>query len=66
VSIQRWTYDGVVLGADDKGEVSRDDLKEFLAHAERLGDGTPIRMYEYGLRATRVAGEGGPRLDWRD
>lgn len=66
MSVQRWAYDGIVLGVDDNGEVSLEDLKEFLTCVEQLHAGSTVRVYEHGLRATRVAGEGGPRLDWRD
>lgn len=64
MSVEHWSYDGIVLNVDDKGEVPVEDLKAFLAHAEAMG--APIRLYEYGLRVTRLRGEGGPRLDWRD
>lgn len=64
MTVKRWTYEGVVLGADDKGQVSLEDLRGFLAMAERLD--APIQMFEYGLRCTRMHGDGGPRLDWRD
>lgn len=66
--VQRWACDGVVLNANDKGEVSLAELKEFVACVERLDRSAQdtIRVHECGLRATRVAGEGGPHLDWRD
>ena len=66
MTIQRWAYDGVVLSTGDRDEVSLADLKEFVDLAELLGETAAIRVYPYGLRANRVAGEGGPHLDWRD
>lgn len=68
MSVQRWAYDGVVLNSNDRGEVSLEDLKEFVGCVERLDlvAQNSIRPYEHGLRATRVSGEGGPYLDWRD
>jgi hypothetical protein len=65
VSVDRWAYDGVVLNSGNHNEVSLEDLREFVAQAERLGETAPIRLFEYGLRATRMAGTGGPHLDWR-
>jgi hypothetical protein len=64
MSVKIWAYDGIVLEADDKGEIPLDDLKDFVARAEHLG--APIRLHEFGLRAVRMNGDGGPRLDWRD
>lgn len=66
--VQRWTYSGVVLNTDDKGQVSLDELKEFVTCVERLEGSAQaeIRIHEFGLRATRLAGKGGPHLDWRD
>lgn len=66
MSVERWAYEGVVLNVDDKGQVALGDLKEFLGAVEHLGKDTPIRANEFGLRATRVDGAAGPRLDWRD
>lgn len=65
MSVERWAYEGVVLNADDKDQIALGDLKEFLGAVERLGTDTPIRVHEFGLRATRVDGAAGPRLDWR-
>ena len=66
--VQRWVYDGVVLNTDDKGFISLEDLKEFVTCVERLDAKSQkeISVHPYGLRASRLAGEGGPHLDWRD
>jgi hypothetical protein len=58
----------VVLNSNDKGEVSLDELRVFveLAGDLDLAAQKSIRPYAHGLRATRVSGEGGPHLDWRD
>lgn len=66
--IQRWTYDGVILPASNGGRVTLDELKEFVSCVERLDEAAQqnILVHSYGLRATRIGGEGGPHLDWRD
>jgi hypothetical protein len=64
VTVKIWAYDGIVLDADDRGELPLEDLKDFVARAEHLG--APVRLFEYGIRATRMNGDGGPHLDWRD
>lgn len=65
--IQRWAYDGVVLGAAEGGRITLGELKEFVSLVERLGmNQTEIVVHAYGLRATRITGTAGPHLDWRD
>lgn len=66
--IRRWSYDGMVLLTRDGGVVSLEELKEFVGCVELLDEDAQQHIYvhAYGLRATRIGGEGGPSLDWRD
>lgn len=65
MTIERWAYDGIVVSTGDRDEISLDELNVFVQEAAKAGH-VSVRVFPYGLRATRVSGQGGPHLDWRD
>lgn len=63
-NLKFWIYQGITLESDNG--VTTADLLEFAVYAHKHYPDSKVLVHEYGLRAMKIEGTAGPRLDWRD